>query len=192
MSRKHTRGAALALALGLGFPTATLAQSADTTGSAPLDGPGRPMRDSLLERLVGHWRVTRQRKGETINTSADVEWVLNHQFVRLHYYDDTPTAASYEAMVFVGRDNTSDRYVVHWLDLLGGRTSETLGYGTPVPNGIRFVFEYPDGPFVNTLTFAGGTGQWSSLMRQKNARGEWTTFATERFTRAAPQPPPRR
>lgn len=85
-------------------------------------------------------------------------------------------------------DNTSDRYVVHWLDLFGGRTSETLGYGTPVANGIRFVFEYPDGPFVTTFSFDAGTGHWSTLMRQKNARGEWTTFATERFTRLAAPP----
>lgn len=144
------------------------------------------MHDSLLDHLVGHWRVTREQKGKTVITSADADWVLNHQFVRLHYHDATPTASSYEAMVFIGRDNTSDRYVVHWLDLFGGRTSETLGYGTPVPNGIRLVFEYPEGPFVNTFTFDAGTGQWSTLMRQKDARGASTTFATERFTRRRP------
>ena len=188
MSRNLRRVAALAFGLGAGLPVAIRAQATDTTKAAPLDGPNRPMRDSLLEHLVGHWRVTRQRTGQADSTSADVDWVLNHQFVRLHYHDAAPTAASYEAMVLIGRDNTSDRYVVHWLDLFGGRSSETLGYGTPVLNGIRFVFEYPDGPFVNTFTFDRGAGQWSTLMRQKNARGEWTTFATERFTRAASPP----
>jgi hypothetical protein len=33
---------------------------------------------------------------------------------------------------------------------IGGRFSETLGYGTRDGNAIRFVFEYPDGPFRTT------------------------------------------
>ena len=88
-----------------------------------------------------------------------------------------------KSAVFIGYDNTSERYVAHWLDIFGGRWSETLGYGTRVVNGICFVFEYPDGPFVNTFAFDAASKEWSTVMRQRNARGEWTTFAEERFRR---------
>ena len=50
-------------------------------------------------------------------------------------------------------------------------------------NAIRMVFEYPDGPFYNTFTFDPVTRAWSTLMRSKNQRGDWVTFATERFTK---------
>jgi hypothetical protein len=172
------------LSLGVTAVPAVHGQSTDSSRvTAPLDGPGRPLSDSLLDHLAGRWRVTRQRGRQTTMTRADADWVLNHQFVRLHYHDDSASAASYEAIVFIGYDNASERYVAHWLDIFGGRWSETLGYGTRVPNGIRFVFEYPDGPFVNAFTFDGSAGNWSTRMRQKNARGEWVTFGEEHFAR---------
>lgn len=110
-----------------------------------------------------------------------MDWVLSHQFLRVRYEPDPGTPNSYEAMVFIGYDHASERYVAHWLDIGGGRWSETLGFGTAVPQGIRFVFEYPDGPFVNTLTYDAATREWTSLMRQKNARGDWVTFGEERW-----------
>jgi hypothetical protein len=55
-----------------------------------------------------------------------------------------------------------------------------------VPNGIRFLFAYPDGQFVNTLTYDATSGGWSSLMRRKTASGAWTTFGEEHFVRVAP------
>jgi hypothetical protein len=162
----------------------TIAPSARAQNAPPIDGPDHPLRDSLLEQLAGHWRVERRMRSQTTTHTADGDWVLNHQFLRLHY-QSPGSKEPYEAMVFIGYDNMSERYVAHWIDIFGGRVSETLGFGARVPNGIRFVFEYPDGPFTNTLTFAPDAQQWASLMRQKNQRGEWVTFAEERFTKAS-------
>jgi hypothetical protein len=53
----------------------------------------------------------------------------------------------------VGYDNTSERYVAHWLDVYGGRFSETLGYGRRSSDSIEFVFEYPAGPFHTTFSW---------------------------------------
>ncbi len=158
------------------------AMAQDTT--PPIDGASHVLRDSVLDQLVGRWQVTRTMRGTSTPTAAEVSWVLNHQFVQLHYVPDRSSAQPYEAIVYVGFDNMSDRYVVHWLDILGGRVSETLGYGKPVHNGISFVFEYPDGPFTNTFTIDPASHRLSFLLRQKNARGEWTTFATEEWRRA--------
>jgi hypothetical protein len=88
-------------------------------------------------------------------------------------------------MIMVGYDNTSERYVAHWNDVFGGRFSETLGYGTRAGNEIRFVFEYPDGPFHTTFRWNPETHQWKWLMQQKNKSGLLTEFADLTLTSAA-------
>ena len=54
-------------------------------------------------------------------------------------------------MIFIGYDNTSERYVVHWLDNFGGRFSETLGYGLRSGNSIKFVSSTPTVPSTTHL-----------------------------------------
>ena len=61
--------------------------------------------------------------------------VLQRQFLRVHM-KDLATPPDYEAMIFIGYDNASERYVAHWIDVFGGRISETLGYGTRAGNRI--------------------------------------------------------
>lgn len=148
----------------------------------PLDGRNRVFRDELLDNLVGNWRVTRKIRGQIFENTATAEWVLNHQFLRLHL-KDASNPPNYEAMVFIGYDNASERYVVHWIDNFGGRASETLGYGTHAGNYIRFVFEYPDGPFHNTFTWNPEMKTWNFLMRNKDKAGAWQTFAEDSLRR---------
>jgi hypothetical protein len=169
------------LAALVGFASSGKAQEA----APPLDGRERVVHDSLLDHLAGEWHIERTMRGRATSSAAHGEWVLNHQFLLLHLQDipRTATPSGYEAMVFVGYDNASERYVVHWIDVFGGRFSETLGYGTRDGNAIRMVFEYPDGPFYNTFTFDPVTHTWATLMRSKNQKGDWVTFATERFTK---------
>ena len=155
----------------------------DTSKVEPIDGLMHPLRDSLLDQLIGHWQVNRVMGGAPTGSTVDVSWVLNHQFVQFHYVPDRGSQQPYEAIGYIGYDNMSERYVVHWLDIFGGRVSETMGFGSRVANGMRFVFEYPDGPFTNVFTFDPSTRSWNLLLRQKNARGEWATFATEQWRR---------
>jgi len=144
----------------------------------PLDGTNRIFRDELLDKLVGTWKLTRKIRGQTVENSVQAEWVLNHQFLRVHM-KDVAVPATYEAMVFIGYDNASERYVAHWLDVFGGRFSETLGYGSRSGNSIKFVFEYPDGPFHNTFTWDEKTGAWNFLLQTKNKTGNWVVFAED-------------
>jgi hypothetical protein len=145
-----------------------------------LDGPKHTFKDALLENMVGNWKLTGKVMGRKADHTVRAEWVLNHQFLRIHERDNLPARAGevpYEAIVMVGYDNTSDRYVAHWTDVYGGRFSETLGYGTRVGNEIRFTFEYPDGPFLTTFRWKPDVEQWEWLMRTKDKTGQWTEFA---------------
>lgn len=160
----------------------SVAQVTQLQAQAPLDGRNRVFRDDFMDNLVGDWKLSRKIRGQVADSSVKAEWVLNHQFLLVHMKDGN-TPPNYEAMVFVGYDNTSERYVVHWIDVFGGRFSETLGYGKRSGNSIKFVFEYPDGPFHNTFTWNPETKGWVFLMEQKNQTGNWSVFAEDTLRR---------
>lgn len=162
----------LSLLLALALPAALAAQE-PAGAPAPLDGPHRTFRDSLLDRLVGTWRMRGHMGGDSVAYDASVAWVLGHQFLRLEL-TDANRPPEYQAAVYIGYDFASERYVAHWLDVFGGRASETLGFGQRAGDGIRFVFEYPDGPFHTT--FAPTADGWTVTMRTRSRDGRWTTF----------------
>lgn len=126
--------------------------------------------------------------GHSAHHDVEAEWMLNHQFLRIHEKtaaNAPPDEHLYDAIWFLGYDPTSERYVLHLMDVFGGRFSETLGYGTRDGNAIRFVFEYPDGPFHTTFRWSPEPNSWQWLMEQKNKEGKWTQFADLKLTRAS-------
>lgn len=144
--------------------------------------------DELADHLVGTWKVEGRVLGRDAHHEVNAEWVLNHQFLRIHEKTAATAPASenpYEALWFLGYDAISERYVLHLIDVFGGRFSETLGYGTRNGNEIRFVFEYPDGPFRNTFRWSPEGTTWQWFLEQKDKDGKWTTFADLKF---APTP----
>jgi len=151
----------------------------------PLDGPKHPMQDPLLDHMVGSWKLAGRIAGQPAEHSVSAEWVLNHQFLHVHEKSNAPSknGTTYEAMIFIGYDNTSERYVVHWLDIYGGRFSETLGYGKRDGNIIRLTFEYPDGPFHTTFLWEDASKSWRWEMDSKDANGQWKEFGRMTLTR---------
>jgi Protein of unknown function (DUF1579) len=144
--------------------------------------------DNLVDHMIGKWKLEGQVMGRDAHHEVEAEWVLNHQFVRIHEKTEASAPGSekrYEAIWFLGYDPTSERYVVHLLDMFGGRFSETLGYGTRDGSTIRFVFEYPDGPFHTTYQWSPENNTWQWLMTQKDKEGKWTTFASLKLSRSA-------
>lgn len=144
--------------------------------------------DDLVNHLTGTWKVSGPLLGAEAHHTVTAEWALNHQFLRIHEKTSEGAPASehrYEAIWFLGYDPTSERYVMHLLDIFGGRFSETLGYGTRDGNSIRFVFEYPDGPFHTTFRWSPQDDSWQWFLEQKE-KGKWSTFADLKLTRAHP------
>lgn len=87
-----------------------------------MDGPNRIFNDEMLDRLVGKWKVSGKMGRRPIDHTCDVKWVLNHQFLQVHYLDVSPTVpenahSKYEALAFIGHDNMSERYVAHWIEV---------------------------------------------------------------------------
>ena len=71
----------------------------------------------------------------------------------------------------------TERYVAHWIDVFGGRFSETLGYGKRVGNKINFIFEYTDGPFRTNLI-------WNAALGRASRRCEWEQTLFRTFDRS--------
>lgn len=143
-------------------------------------------RDTFVDHLAGTWKVEGTLVGQNAHHTVTAEWVLNHQFLRMEEKTsaDAPKGESqYDALWFLGYDDVSERYVLHLMDVFGARYSETLGYGTRTGNEIRFVFEYPDGPFHNTMRWDPEKDTWEWLLEQKDKNGKWSPFADLHFTR---------
>src|SRR5438105_4233597 len=104
--------------------------------------------DDLLDKLIGNWRIVREFENRRAENTAVVEWVLNHQFVRIHM-KDVNEPPRYEGHIYIGFNLVEDRYVAHWIDVFGGQFSETLGLGRRDGDVIAFEFRYPDGLLTN-------------------------------------------
>jgi len=50
--------------------------------------------------------------GRTVESTVRGEWVLKHQFIQLHY-GAGEGESEYEALVFIGFDETAKNYVCH-------------------------------------------------------------------------------
>ena len=166
------------------FAALVLVASAGAASAAeappPLDGAGVTLNDPLLDHLAGRWTMTGTLAGHPVKHTVDAEWVLAHQFLRIHEVgapDSKTGKPEYEAMPMIGYDNASERYVAHWIDIFGGRWSEPLGYGKRNGDEIDFVFEYPDGPFHTDFIWNAKAGTWRWHMTQKGADGKWHDFA---------------
>jgi hypothetical protein len=78
VSRLRSRTATWLIALLCASPFA----AADETS----DGPAHTFHSALLDNFVGDWQVARKLgSGRTVENTLHVEWVLNHQFLELHY-----------------------------------------------------------------------------------------------------------
>jgi hypothetical protein len=142
--------------------------------------------DDFVDHMAGTWKIDGQVMGRAAHHDAEAEWVLNHQFLRIHEKTsaDAPASESrYEAVWFLGYDPFSEHYVLHLLDVFGTRYSETLGYGVRDGEAIRFVFEYADGPFHTTYRWIPEKDSWQWEMEQKDKSGKWTPFANLKLIR---------
>lgn len=138
--------------------------------------------DPYLRHLLGDWSIERAIRGEVVGNSMDVSPILGGSFVRIHMQSTTP-GKPYEAVVIVGRENSTGEYVAHWCDSFGAEYS-AQGRGKLANNTLELVFHYPSGPFFNTWTFDPINDQWTFVGESGSSDGSRKLFARDRVTRA--------
>jgi hypothetical protein len=138
----------------------------------PPDEPKRIFKDDFIENLVGDWKLTRRIRGTEVHNTVKAGWVLNHQFLQLHM-KDVANPRTYEALVLIGYSYTDKQYIAHWCDTFGGKFS-ARGFGKRSGDSIEFQFQYPDGPFFNSLPGTrkrrGGRAGWRRKARTASGR----------------------
>ena len=166
------RSPVIALLLASILPVLLAADTANTR---------TPFQDEFLEKLAGRWNLTRTIRGTTEENKVEADWVLEHQFLRLHMKDPA-SPPKYEADVYIGYDKTKSRYVAHWMDTFGGGFS-LMGFGVRDGNSLPFIFEDAEGTVRNTFSYDPAAQTWTCLIVQKTKGGDWKTFAEDRLKR---------
>jgi hypothetical protein len=125
------------------------------------------LQDPLLDRMIGEWVLEGTIAGDSTTHDVVFEWVLDHYYVRFHEVaretDSATGKAAYEAIVFIGWDEPSQRYACLWLDSTGGEglSAQAIGYGQASGDSIPFLFHFPDGsPFHTTFVYDRSSDTW--------------------------------
>ncbi len=148
-------------------------------------------RDSLLERMVGHWVLSGTIDAKQTTHDVAIDWVLNHGYIRLHEVSrekDAAGAPAYEAIVFIGADPGHKGLACLWLDSTGGTglNGGALGHAEPAGDRIPFLFKFPNGGvFHTTFVYERSSDQWQWLMDDQTKDGKLTPFARVTLTRAS-------
>jgi hypothetical protein len=177
--------------MGLVIAVAVNALAVSLMGSVLGGGVMDPLvpsaEDALLNALVGEWDLTGSMGQTALAQAVSADWVLNHQFLRIAFRDRNPPRAGavpYEAVVYIGREQRSGRYVMHLLDVFGAEYSKTLGVGVRDGDAITFVFEYPDRPFSARYAWNAAERVWNITITYRDKTGVRRLFAEKRLKRA--------
>ena len=144
--------------------------------------------DPLLDHLIGKWILEGSIDGKETTHDVISEWVLDHQYVRLHEVSREKNAkgqAAYEAIVFIGWDQSSSQYACLWLDSTGGGGLSDPSIGHAKRNGdeIAFLFKGKDGTIFHTrFVYSRGADTWQWLMDGEEG-GKLQPFARVRLTK---------
>lgn len=145
------------------------------------------LQDALLDKLQGAWVITGTVAGEATTDDLDVEWVNQHQYLRLHEVsrDRRPNGRPrYEATVYIGWNQPTAKYGIVWLDDFGGLSTQSIGLASKTGDQLPFVFTNPDGSFTRTtMTYHPATKGWTWTIDEDRA-GKLSRFAALTLTRA--------
>jgi hypothetical protein len=144
--------------------------------------------DPLLDHLTGKWVLQGTIAGRETTHDIVAEWVLGHEYVRLHEVSREKNAqgqAAYEAIVFIGWDASSSQYACLWLDTTGGGglSAQGIAHGKRSGDEIKFLFKGGDGSlFHTTFAYSKGTDAWQWIMDGEEG-GKLQPFARVTLTK---------
>jgi hypothetical protein len=146
--------------------------------------------DALLDRLIGTWVLRGKIAGKDTTHDVAAEWVLGHEYVRLHEVareKDAKGNAAYEAIVFIGSGRPAHDYTCLWLDSTGGGGLVPEGFGHAARGGEEIPFVFLDGKgkisFKNTFVYDKSTDSWAWVM-DNIANGKAIPFGRVKLTRS--------
>jgi hypothetical protein len=147
-----------------------------------------PEATRYLAQLSGGWDLTGTVRGKPAHYRAEGRWVLNGGWLRFSM-TDVATPPQYEAQLVLGYDAKAGDYVAHWLDRFGAAGARVVASGERTGRTLVLLFPYPEGAFRDTLTLAADSASGTLLLEAQGTDGTWSTFASYRMRRVAPEHP---
>jgi len=157
------------------------------TASLPVFAQQSVAQEPLLDHLTGNWILQGTIAGRETTHDVDAEWVLGHEYVRLHETSREKKAqgqAAYEAIIFIEWDELSSEYRCLWLDSTGGGglSARGIAHGKRSGNEIAFLFKDKDSSIHTTFAYSKSTDTCQWLI-DNEAGGKVSEFARVKLTR---------
>jgi hypothetical protein len=164
---------------------AVVAFSLALSALAVSQAPQPTFHDELLDHFQGSWVLQGTIAGKETTHDLTNDWVLNHQYFRIHEVSREKNAQgnpAYEAMVILGWDPPTSRYFAIWLDVWGGFGKATVGYAPRSGDEIRFLFNDGKSDFHTTFLYDRKADTWEWRMDNEE-NGKLKPFARVKLTR---------
>ncbi len=148
--------------------------------------PQPTFQDELIDRFQGNWVLQGTIAGKQTTHDISNSWVLGHQFLLIRETSREKKAngqPEYEAMVFVGWDEPTKRYLAIWLDVWGGFSKATVGYAAKTGDEIRFLFNDGKSDFHTTFIYDRKADTWEWRMDSEE-NGKLVPFSRVKLTKA--------
>jgi hypothetical protein len=160
------------------------------------DGNDARFYDDLLDHFVGKWDVSATVYGQKFSLDREVEWVLSHQYLRIHEKsrEDIPwLKVPFERTIFIGYNHGSKRYVVYELSVHGAdgpQEPEGLYYATRTGNELKMAVITKGSEVVSNARFVWepASGSWQFQARQVIAGKEQAPYLSQKAVPATPSP----
>ncbi len=136
----------------------------------------------LIDHMTGQWVLQGTIDGKQTTHDITVDWVLNHEYIRLQETSrekDAQGRAAYDAIVFIGWDEKLNQYACLWLDTTSGDglASGLLGHGTRDGNEITLLFKGEDGSTFHTVFAYNPTADTWQWRMDNEEHGKLQPFA---------------
>jgi hypothetical protein len=142
-------------------------------------------KDALLDHLAGNWVLKGTIAGKETTHDVSAEWILEHQYLRIHEVsretrpDRQP---AYEADVFIGWNQGTNRYACVWLDDYGGIAPISFANAKRNGDAIPFVFRDQDSANLTTFSYNAQSDSWEWRIDTEE-KGKVTPFARVKLTK---------
>ena len=144
-------------------------------------------KDSLLDRMTGHWVLTGTIEGRQTTHDVEAQWILQNTYIRLTEVSREKGKAGkpqYEAEVLLAYDAAKQHYVCFWYDITGVAAPDS-GTGVAQRQGdtLPFLFKIGGTPFHTTFVWQSAADTWTWTMDGED-KGKLVPFARVNLKRA--------
>ena len=145
----------------------------------------------LLDHLAGDWVLKGVLGKKTAVHDVHAEWVLNHEYIRLHETSREKKQngePAYEAIIFISWDAKAQQYACLWLDNTEGGGLSAEGIAHAKPQEFSIPFEWVQAGAVtlrNTFSYNARLDTWRWAI-DNIRKGKAEPFGDVTLTRAAP------